>query len=121
MHIMAQIFNVASQKIRSRPKQLTFPEDIESHSDCFPKFHQLIVTTAKGIYVWTRDGFKEVFCSGTGGIVAAKKLSHSSNLVAVADSQIVVLHDINRGQQHSHKLKGTDVGTYGTTFACGRC
>lgn len=110
MHTMAQLFSAASQKIRSRPKPITLPEEVESHSERFPIYHQLVVTTERGIFVWTRDSFKEIFRSSTGGIVAAKKLSHSSNLLAVADSQIVVLHDINRGQQHSHKLKGSEVG-----------
>ena len=51
----------------------------------------------------------EIFRSGSEGIVAAKKAHNGSSLLAVADSQVVVLHDIEKGMQKSYKLKGSDV------------
>ncbi|KAA6410680.1 MAG: hypothetical protein FRX48_06103 [Lasallia pustulata] len=74
----------------------------------FPRSHHLVVTTTKGVYTWGRHGLTEIFRSGSGGIVAAKKAQNGSSLLAVADSQVVVLHDIEKGMQKSYKLKGSD-------------
>lgn len=86
----------------------------------FPPSLQAIVTTARGVYSWTRDGVQEIFHSGSGGIVAAKKTCGAGGLLAVADSQVVLLHDVKKGMQQSYRLKGTEVrGPYaGVIHAC---
>ena len=54
----------------------------------------------------------EIFRSGSGGIVAAKKTADGAGLLAVADSEVVLLHDIKKGMQKSYRLKGTDVSPW---------
>ena len=50
-----------------------------------------------------------VFQSATNGIVAARKTAQAGGLLAVADSQIVLLHDMKKGNERTYKLKGSDV------------
>lgn len=69
----------------------------------------LIVTTTKGVFTWGNHGVKEIFTSGSGGIVAARRVRNGSSLLAVADSQVVILHDTRKGMQKSYKLRGSDV------------
>ena len=76
----------------------------------FPPSNRLIITTTKGVYIWDVYGISEIFRSGSEGIVAAKKIASGSEMLAVADSQVVVLHDISGGMQKSYRLKGSDVG-----------
>ena len=75
----------------------------------FPPSNRLIITTKKGVYNWDVYGITEIFDSGSEGIVAAKIISADSELLAVADRQVVVLHDISGGMQRSYRLKGADV------------
>ena len=86
-------------------------DDHSQDSFIFPESHQLIITTAKGVYTWSSHGITEIFRSGSAGIVAARKVTNGSGLLAVADSQVVLLHDINKGMQRSYRLKGSDVST----------
>lgn len=72
----------------------------------------LIVTTTKGVFTWGNQGVQEIFTSGSGGIVAARRVKNGSSLLAVADSQVVVLHDTRKGMQKSYKLRGSDVGQF---------
>lgn len=76
----------------------------------FPPSNRLIITTGKGVYIWDVYGISEIFRSGSEGIVAAKKIASSREMLAIADSQVVVLHDISGGMQRSYRLKGSDVG-----------
>ena len=73
---------------------------------------RLIITTKKGVYIWDAHGITEVFRSGSEGIAAAKKIVIGNEMLAVADSQVVVLHDIGGGLQRSYRLKGSDVGLF---------
>ncbi|KAL8697254.1 MAG: hypothetical protein Q9224_002407 [Gallowayella concinna] len=54
--------------------------------------HHLIITTAQGVYTCGSHGITEIFRSGSKGIVAAKRASHGSGVLAVADDQLVILH-----------------------------
>lgn len=72
----------------------------------------LIVTTTRGVFTWGNNGVNEIFRSGSGGIVAARRAKNGSSLLAVADSHVVVLHDTRKGMQKSYKLRGSDVGQY---------
>ncbi len=78
----------------------------------FPPSNRLIITTKKGVYVWDVYGITEIFRSGSEGIVAAKKIATGSEMLAVADSQVVVLHDISGGMRRSYRMKGSDVGSF---------
>ena len=78
----------------------------------FPPSNQLIITTKRGVYTWDAYGITEVFRSGSEGIAAAKKIVVGNEMLAVADSQVVVLHDISGGLQRSYRLKGSDVGSF---------
>ena len=75
----------------------------------FPVAHRLIVTTTQGVYTWGAAGIVEMFHSGSGGIVAAKKLGPDQGRLAIADSQVVVLHDVHKDMQRSYRLKGSEV------------
>lgn len=77
----------------------------------FPPSYCLIVTTNRAVYSWDMDGITELFRSKSEGIVAARKLSSDSEMLAVADSQVVILHDTNKGMQRSYRLKGSEVCT----------
>ena len=76
----------------------------------FPTSNHLIVSTTKGVYTWTFGGVNEIFRSESGGIVTAKKISDGNDLLAVADSQIVLLHDTKKDVSQSHRLMGIKVG-----------
>ena len=75
----------------------------------FPPHHRLIITTMKGVYSWDILGVAEIFRSGSEGIVAAKKLKSEKDMLAIADSQVVVLHEVKGGTQKSYRLKGSEV------------
>lgn len=75
----------------------------------FPDSHRLIITTPGSIFVWSRDGISPVFQSATKGIVTARKTAKGGELLAVADSQVVLLHDTKRGNERTYRLKGSDV------------
>ena len=78
----------------------------------FPLSNRLIITTKKGVYIWDAHGIIEVFRSGSEGIAAAKRIVIGNEMLAVADSQVVVLHDISGGLQRSYRLKGSDVSVF---------
>lgn len=99
-------------RLKKKPLPL-LPVETPSIELLFPRSHHLVITTTRGVYTWGRNGVNEIFRSGSGGIVAAKKAQNGSSLLAVADSQVVVLHDTKKGMQKSYKLKGSDVCTPG--------
>lgn len=69
---------------------------------------KLFVTTSTKVAVWDAEGCNAVFTSGSEGIVAAKRAKDGS-VLAIADSQVVMLHKIEDGQDKSYRLKGTQV------------
>ena len=90
---------------------------LRSGNDCeydsaasIPATHQVVVTSTRGVYSWTNAGVTELFRSGSDGIVAATKASDDKDLIAVADRQVVILHDVKKGMHQSYRLKGADVG-----------
>lgn len=109
---MAKPGKVAEQNpaIPPRRRSLNFTQ---KHSKSavfnFPSSHQLIITTPRSVFIWSKNGILPVFQSGTGGIVAARKTAKGGELLAVADSQVVLLHDMKRGNKRSYRLKGSDV------------
>ncbi|KAL8782120.1 MAG: hypothetical protein Q9213_005690 [Squamulea squamosa] len=70
--------------------------------------HHLVITTAQGLYTCGSHGITEIFRSGSKGIVAAKQASSGSGILAVADDQLVILHDVRNGMQSSYRLRSAD-------------
>ncbi|KAF1990456.1 hypothetical protein K402DRAFT_325034, partial [Aulographum hederae CBS 113979] len=83
--------------IRSPASPFTFPPD-----------HHLIITTESRILSWSANGIYDVFKSGSRGICAAKEARDGSGVLAIADSQVVVLHDVREKEGGTYRLKGTD-------------
>lgn len=99
--------------IPPRRKSLLFTKENSNHDKlAVQTCRHLIVTTTKGVFTWGSHGIAEIFHSGSGGIVAARRARNGSSLLAVADSQVVVLHDTRKGMQKSYKLRGSDVGPH---------
>ncbi|EKG13897.1 hypothetical protein MPH_08896 [Macrophomina phaseolina MS6] len=92
-----------------RVAQHARPAPVEpQHAFAFPKDHHLVITTETNVWSWDHRGLTNAFGSGSGGILAAKEAKDGSGLLAVADDQVVVLHDATRGMDRSYRLKGTD-------------
>lgn len=91
-----------------RPLSIGNPESRCESAVPFPPEHRLIITTTKGVYTWDAQGVTQIFRSGSEGIVAATRVTSSSEMLAVADSQVVVLHEIGGGKK-SYRLKGSEV------------
>lgn len=73
-----------------------------------PNIH-LIITTSGGIFSWDQDGVKKPFSSSRKGILAAKEAKDGSQVLAVADEHVIVLHDCKRGREESWGLRGNEV------------
>ena len=82
-------------------------DDVDT--DAFPDSHHLVITTSKHVYSWDANRVSDIFQSGSGGILAAKKAKDGSAMLAVADSQIVVLHNLKKQVDKSYRLKGAKV------------
>lgn len=85
------------------------PASSEQGIFAFPPQHRLVITTTKGVYIWDVYGLTEIFRSGSKGIVAAKRVASGGEMLAVADSEVVILHEFNGGLQKSYRLKGSEV------------
>ena len=92
---------------------LNLPQNVYCNPP-FPESHHLIVTTTRGVYSWDPDGITLLFRSGSAGIVTAKRATNGSNILAIADGQVVILYDPEKGvQKRSYRLKGSEVGDLG--------
>nr|POF15459.1 hypothetical protein CFP56_71955 [Quercus suber] len=74
----------------------------------FPPDHHLLVTTPSGIAAWDAAGLHKIFQSSKSGIAAAREANDGSNLLAVADQHVVVLHDARRGWEKSWGLNADE-------------
>ncbi|KAL8666634.1 MAG: hypothetical protein Q9168_007430, partial [Polycauliona sp. 1 TL-2023] len=74
----------------------------------FLRTHHLVITTAQGVYTCGSHGITEIFRSGSKGIVAAKRASTGSGILAVADDHLVILHDVRKGMHSSYRLRSAD-------------
>jgi hypothetical protein len=73
--------------------------------------NNLFITTPNAIYLHTDPEKRLLFeCTTSDGIVNAKASKDNSGLLAIADSQLVILHDSMRGGNREYKLKSGDVG-----------
>ena len=80
-------------------------ETARPSSTSIPSSQDLIVTTTKGVYAWDCNGAVEMFSSRSEGIVTAKRVQAGKEMLAVADSQLVILHDCERGTQRTYRLR----------------
>ena len=46
--------------------------------------------------------------------MAAKRVASGGEMLAVADSEVVILHEFNGGLQKSYRLKGSEVSVAST-------
>lgn len=93
--------------IQTSPNLLTTQSEQRTEGSPIPVQYQLTVSTSKRVCTWDRDGIIDIFRSGSKGIVAARRAANG--LLAVADSQIVLLHDTKQATPKSYRLKGPDV------------
>lgn len=63
------------------------------------------------MYIWDIYGVTEIFRSGSEGIVAANRIAIGREMLAVANSQVGALHELNSGLQKSYRLRGSEVST----------
>ncbi|KAI4742690.1 WD40 repeat-like protein [Aureobasidium sp. EXF-12298] len=77
-----------------------------------PTNTHLIITTSGGIFSWDQNGVKKLFSSSKKGILAAREAKDGSQVLAVADEHVVVLHDCKRGREESWGLSGNEVHTF---------
>ncbi|KAI9895032.1 MAG: hypothetical protein M1814_000256 [Vezdaea aestivalis] len=70
-------------------------------------FH-LNVTTRTKVYQWAGQKPQVAFSSGAGGIVNSKSIANDRDLLAVADSLVVILHNVGEGMHRSYRLKGSE-------------
>ena len=69
----------------------------ESSRFLFPPAHHLVVVTEQNVLTWDTTGVRRTFSSSSNGILAAKEAHHGSGTLAIADSQVVLLHQVERG------------------------
>ena len=83
-------------------------DEESDRSPSFPSGYYLAATTTAGVYSWDGTGIKSLFRSDSRGIIASRK---ASNILAVADGRVVILHDVDKGlPRRSYRLKARDVG-----------
>ena len=71
----------------------------------FPGNSHLLITCPSTIFSWDSSGINTIFRSSKGGIAAAREAKDGSGVLAIADKQVVVLHDTKRGQERSWGLE----------------
>lgn len=86
------------------------PKSKLSIENPLPSSHHLVIVTQNNVLAWDSSSLRTVFTSGSGGILAARAASNGSGTLAVADSHLVVLHEIHQGMEKSCRLKGAEVG-----------
>ena len=94
---------------RMTAKKEVRAEGKESDSNRFPLVRRLFVTTRRSVYTWDANSVSECFRSGSAGILVARRVGQDGHLLAVADAEVVVLHDTTKEMDRSYKLKSTDV------------
>lgn len=81
-----------------------------ANSGRLPFDQSLFVATPNAIYLRSQLARKKLFeCETANGIVNARASKDNSSLFAVADGQVVILHDATRSRDRKYKLKNGDV------------
>lgn len=92
------------------PKLITILLPAMAKSQRLPFEQSLFVTTPNKIYLRTQLARETLFeCETANGIVNARASKDNSSLFAIADGQVVILHDASRTKDRKHKLKSGDV------------
>lgn len=89
---------------RRKHKTLTTGRPIFS----FPTTHHLLITTPGAIYAWDHKSLNRLFSSSKRGILAAKESRDGSQLLAIADRHVVVLHDCKHDRENSYGLEASE-------------
>lgn len=77
-----------------------------------PFERKLLITTSNAIHLRSQTGGRIVFeCESAEGIMNACATTDNSSLLAVADSQLVLLHDTAQTRVKKHKLRYKDAGS----------
>ena len=76
-----------------------------------PRHYELVVTTDRCVYSWTAAGALKLFRSAAGGVLVARRVGRERRLLAVADAELVVLHDTTRNSHEAYQLKSADVSS----------
>lgn len=77
-----------------------------------PFERNLLITTPNTVHLRSQTGDRVVFqCESADGIAKAYAATDNSSVLAIADSQVVVLHDTTRPREKKHKLSGGDVSS----------
>ncbi|KAI4629718.1 uncharacterized protein J4E87_002904 [Alternaria ethzedia] len=80
-----------------------------ANSGRLPFDQSLFVATPNAIYLRSQLARKKLFeCETANGIVNARASKDNSSLFAVADGQVVILHDATRSRDRKYKLKNGD-------------
>ncbi|KAL6703709.1 hypothetical protein ACN47E_009403 [Coniothyrium glycines] len=79
------------------------------HKRELPPNFSLFITTPNTIHLQSQHTTKFLFdCGASGGIMCARPSEDNDNLIAVADSHNVLLHDAAKGQNRKYILKTYD-------------
>lgn len=78
----------------------------------FPTGFHLLISTHECVFSWSHESLEPVFRSATnGGILAARQSGDGRGTLAIADSQVVILQNVNTGTNREYKLEGEEVRT----------
>jgi hypothetical protein len=70
----------------------------------------LFIATPNTVHLKSQLADESLFeCEATDGIANARASKDNSSLFAVADGQVVILHDATRGKDRKYRLKKGDV------------
>jgi hypothetical protein len=94
-----------------QPSPVKSPRKTASSPFRMPSNQHLLITTQKQVLSWDCNGIDSIFESGSEGILAARQAKDDQALLAIADSQVVILHNAAGRHERTYRLKGTDVGT----------
>jgi hypothetical protein len=97
---------------RAVKQAATAPKPASQPAFKVPINSHLIITTSGGIFSWDQNGVKKLFSSSKKGVFAAREAKDGSQVLAVADEHVVVLHDCKRGREESWGLSGNEVHTF---------
>ena len=92
--------STASRQSKDQPVPASAPADFK-----FPTNSHLLITCPSRIFSWDARGINTIFRSSKSGIAAAREAKDGSGVLAIADKQVVVLHDTKRGQEKSWGLE----------------
>ena len=69
--------------------------------------HHLVITTKSRVLCYDASGLSSIFTCRSGGIIAAKEADNGT--LAIADSQVVILHKVGKDMERSYRLRGEEV------------